>query len=308
MVAWGITHNWRHEVCRLLLALRVGWERGEKIFPSIPWPGPVAIQVEGEVHELPPAVAEELKEVFPPRPYQAPKETSKVTAARATIEMPEFTGASNGWVLGGGRTASGGPMVMGDPHLPHALPSVFFQQHLHTPEMDTIGVTVPGIPYVLIGHNQKVAWTFTAAVADVLDLYVEKPDPQDPAKVLGPEGPQPIETENVVLRIRDGSEFLEKTIRIRRTPRGPLLNDMYPDLIPEDAPLVSLHGIPMGAGRSVRSLRCSPPAASRCAKTTWVPSPPPLGWRSTAGRRWPSPRTCRLPAAARTTTSPTPTP
>ena len=255
MVAWGITHNWRHEVCRLLLALHVGWERGEKIFPSIPWPGPVAVQVEGEARELPPAVAEELKELFPPRPYQAPKEKPQVTAARATMEMPVFTGASNGWVLGGGRTASGGPMLMGDPHLPHSLPSVLFQQHLHTPEWDAIGVTVPGIPYVLMGHNQKVAWTFTAAVADVLDLYVEKPDPQDPSRVLGPGCSEPIETENVVLRIRDGSEYLEKTVRIRRTPRGPLLNDMYPELLPENAPLVSLHGIPMGAGRSVQSLR-----------------------------------------------------
>jgi penicillin amidase len=255
MVAWGITHNWRHEVCRLLLALQVGWERGERIFPSDPWPGPAAIKTEGEARELPPAVAPELKEMFPPRPYQGTKAEPQVTANRATMEIPEFAGASNGWVLGGGRTASGMPIVVGDPHLPHALPSVLFQQHLRTPEHDVIGVTVPGIPYVLIGHNQKVAWTFTSAVADVLDLYIEKPDPQDPSKVVGATGPEPIESESVVLRIRDGSEFREKTVRIRRTPRGPLLNDMYPDLLPTGAPLVSVHGIPMGAGSSIHSLR-----------------------------------------------------
>ena len=107
MVAWGITHNWRHEVCRLLLALHVGWERGERIFPSDPWPGPAAIKTDGEAHELPPAVAPELKEMFPPRPYQGSKAESRVTADSAAMEIPVFTGASNGWVLGGGRTASG---------------------------------------------------------------------------------------------------------------------------------------------------------------------------------------------------------
>jgi penicillin amidase len=255
MVAWGITHNWRHEVCRLLLALHVGWERSERIFPPDPWPGPAAIATGGEAHELPPSVAPELKEMFPERPYRAPQAETPVSAERAAMEMPVFTGASNGWVLGGGRTASGMPMVMGDPHLPHALPSVLFQQHLHTPEQDVIGVTVPGIPYELIGHNQKVAWTFTSAVADVLDLYIEKIDPENPAQVIGPEGPQPIEAETVVVRIRDGSEYIEKKEKIRRTPRGPLLNDMYSDLLPEGAPLVSVHGIPMGAGGSIRSLR-----------------------------------------------------
>jgi penicillin amidase len=255
MVAWGITHNWRHEVCRLLLALHVGWERSEQIYPSEIWPGPAAVETTGEPRELPPAVAPELKDLFPSRPYQEPKAEPTVASGRATMEMPVFTGASNGWVEGGGRTASGKPIVVGDPHLPHTLPSVFFQQHLHTPEFDTIGVTVPGVPYVLIGHNQKVAWTFTSAVADVLDLYVEKADPQDPARVLGPGGSESIETEKVLLRIRDGSEFLEKTVTVRRTPRGPLLNDMYPDLLPEGAPLVSIHGIPLGAAKSIRSLR-----------------------------------------------------
>jgi penicillin amidase len=92
-------------------------------------------------------------------------------------------------------------------------------------------------------------------MADVLDLYIERPDPERGDRVLGPDGPEPLTTELAVVRVRQGSEFREHTARIRRTPRGPLLNDMYPDLLPEGAPLVSIHGIPTTAAGTMRSLR-----------------------------------------------------
>jgi penicillin amidase len=147
------------------------------------------------------------------------------------------------------------PILAGDPHLPHSLPCVVFQQHLSCPGLDVIGMTVPGVPYVIFGHNEEVAWTITAAMADVLDLYVEKPDPDRADRVAGPGGPEPMVTDSVVVRIRDGSEFTERTARVRRTPRGPLLNDMYPGLIPARAPLVSIHGIPTQVAGTLRSLR-----------------------------------------------------
>lgn len=255
IVAWGITHNWQQEACRLLLALQVGHERAERIYPSEPWPGDASLQAEGKRRMLPPSVAPELEEMFPERPYVEPRGQTQVTQAPITMALPEFEGASNGWVLGGERTISGMPMVVGDPHLPHMLPSIVFQQHLRCPGLDVIGMTVPGIPYVLFGHNRDVAWTITAAMADVLDLYIERPMPGNAGQVLGPEGPQPLEAKDVVVRIRQGSLFREKTVRIRRTPRGPLLNDMYPDLLPKGAPLVSVHGIAPATGGTLLGLR-----------------------------------------------------
>lgn len=255
IVAWGITHNWQHEVCRLLLALQVGHERAERIFPPEPWPGEPSLKAEGEPRALPPSVPAELEEMFPERPYTGRRAQAQVTAAPTTMVLPEFEGASNGWVVGGERTSSGMPIVAGDPHLPHTVPSMVFQQHLRCPELEAIGMTIPGVPYVLWGHNRRVAWTITAAMADVVDLYIERADLKNPGQVLGPEGPEPIVSEEVVVRIREGSRFRERTAQIRHTPRGPLFNDMYPDLLPEGAPLVSVHMMPMGAGGTMRSLR-----------------------------------------------------
>ncbi|UCG47142.1 MAG: penicillin acylase family protein [Phycisphaerales bacterium] len=255
LIAWGITHNWQQEACRLLLALQVGHERAERILPSEPWPGQASLESEGQAVALPPSVVPELEAMFPARPYSEVELWMHVRQAATTIVPAGFEGASNGWVLGGERTRSGMPIIAGDPHLPHTLPSIVFQQHLRCPGLDVIGVTVPGVPYVMFGHNRQVAWTITAAMADVLDLYIERATGQSGQEVLGPGGAEPVETRTSVVRIRDGSVFREKTIRIRHTARGPLLNDMYPHLLPKGAPLVSVHGITAAAGPTILGLR-----------------------------------------------------
>lgn len=258
MVGWGITHNWRHELCRLLLAVEVGWQRAEQIFPSRPWAGPTSLGGKQAVNpELPPAVVEEVKELFPARPPRHPQPGARPAAPLAAPP----SGASNGWVLGGAHTRSGQPLLAGDPHLPHTLPSLAFQQHLSCPEFDVIGMTVPGIPYVLMGHNRQVAWTMTAAVADVVDLYLERPAPGHPGQVLGPGGPEPVELHDEVIRIRKGDEFEHKTVTLRRTARGPLLDDMFPGLLPEHAPLVAVHAMESAAAASLRALRRAARAA-----------------------------------------------
>jgi penicillin amidase len=254
LLAWGITHNWQQELCRLLLALHGGHERAEEILPSLPWPGDPSLTADGEPRSLPPSVAPELEDMFPERPWSGASAEGQVGTS-ASMSLPRFEGASNGWVLGGMRSASGMPLLVGDPHLPHTLPSVLFQQHLRCPGLDVIGATMPGVPYVIFGHNEKVAWTITAAMADVLDLYIELPDPERSDRILGPGGPQELTVEPVVLRVREGSELRERIVRIRHTPRGPLINDMYPELLPDGAPLVSIHGIPATVASTLLSIR-----------------------------------------------------
>jgi penicillin amidase len=255
LVGWGITHNWQQETCRLLLALSVGYERAEQILPPEPWPGPASLQADAPVHELPPSVVPELRSMFPPRvPSGAPLQRQAVMAA-AGAGLPQVEGASNGWVVGGGLTASGMPIVAGDPHLPHMLPSVMFQQHLRCPGLDVIGVTVPGAPYVLIGHNRDVAWTITAAMADVADLCIEQPLPGDEEQVMGPDGPEPLETRVARVRVREGSTYGERVVCTRHTPRGPVLNDLYPRLLGEGAPLVSVRQTPARVAGTLRSFR-----------------------------------------------------
>jgi penicillin G amidase len=86
---------------------------------------------------------------------------------------------SNCWALAGSRTASGKPLLAGDPHLPVRNPSIWYEVALDAGDLHLIGFSIPGVPGVVIGHNDRVAWSFTYALADTQDLFVERQDPSD---------------------------------------------------------------------------------------------------------------------------------
>jgi len=91
---------------------------------------------------------------------------------------------SNNWVLSGAHTQSSKPLLANDPHLGHSVPSVWYMVHLQAPEVNAIGVSLPGLPSVIIGHNGRIAWGVTNTGPDVQDLYVEKFDPGNPRRYL----------------------------------------------------------------------------------------------------------------------------
>jgi penicillin G amidase len=80
---------------------------------------------------------------------------------------------SNNWVVSGAHTQSGKPLLANDPHLSHSIPSVWYMIHLKAPGLDVSGVSLPGLPLVIIGHNQRIAWGMTNTAPDVQDLYAE---------------------------------------------------------------------------------------------------------------------------------------
>ncbi|MGA2146097.1 MAG: penicillin acylase family protein [Bryobacteraceae bacterium] len=86
---------------------------------------------------------------------------------------------SNAWVLAGSRTASGKPLLSNDMHLAYSIPSIWYMTRITAPGMDVSGVTVPGLPGVIVGHNQNIAWGITNLETDVQNLFVEKIDPQN---------------------------------------------------------------------------------------------------------------------------------
>ncbi|MBN1947980.1 MAG: penicillin acylase family protein [Bradymonadales bacterium] len=252
LIAWTITHNMNQEISRLVLALHGGVERAETIYPSTPWPGASSLPPDGEQRTLPPSIVPEIREIFPARPYQPTTASNQVDPRHAATPSALQNGSSNAWVVGSSRSASGMPVLANDPHLTHFLPSLVYQQHLRCPGLDAIGVAVPGLPYVLAGHNERVAWGMTSAVADVVDLYIEQVDPSDPDLVLGVDGLfYRLEREEVVVRVRDGDNLVEQRATFRRSRNGRLLNDLYPGLLPEWAPLVSLRWETGGGGDSI---------------------------------------------------------
>ena len=86
---------------------------------------------------------------------------------------------SNCWALSGAKTKSGRPLLAGDPHLPVRNPSIWYEVALSSGELSLIGFAIPGVPGVVIGHNDRIAWSFTYAYADTQDLFVEHQDPTD---------------------------------------------------------------------------------------------------------------------------------
>ncbi len=82
----------------------------------------------------------------------------------------EFVG-SNNWAVSGSKTASGNPILCNDPHLQLSLPSIWFEIQIHTPETNVYGVSIPGLPGVIIGYNEYIAWGVTNVGHDVADWY-----------------------------------------------------------------------------------------------------------------------------------------
>jgi penicillin amidase len=81
---------------------------------------------------------------------------------------------SNGWAVSGAKTKSGKPLLSSDMHLSHLVPGIWYMADLHAGEFHVSGVTLPGTPFVIVGHNQHIAWGFTNLGADVQDLYIEQ--------------------------------------------------------------------------------------------------------------------------------------
>jgi len=102
--------------------------------------------------------------------------------AKVDFLFPPRSGAelqpgSNAWAVSGAHTASGKPILCDDMHLEYSIPGIWYMIHLRAPGMDVSGVSLPGAPAVIVGHNQRIAWGVTNLQFDVQDLYIEKFDP-----------------------------------------------------------------------------------------------------------------------------------
>jgi penicillin amidase len=85
-------------------------------------------------------------------------------------DRPELLPGSNNWVVSGAHTASGKPLLSNDMHLPHRIPNTWYEVHLSSGDYDVAGVSLPGMPAVIVGHNRRIAWGFTNLGPDVEDL------------------------------------------------------------------------------------------------------------------------------------------
>ncbi len=107
----------------------------------------------------------------PPPPPETWAAAPGQAAAVPAPEEPKSDQGSNNWAVAGTRTQSGFPILCNDPHLQLTLPSIWYEIQLNAPGVNCAGVSLPGSPFVVIGHNERIAWGFTNAGSDVLDWY-----------------------------------------------------------------------------------------------------------------------------------------
>ena len=151
-------------------------------------------------------------------------DTVDIDFAALAAAVPAQTASgfgSNGWALSGAHTDSGKPLLANDPHLRLEVPSVWYLAHVSTPEFEIVGATLPGLPFPLLGRTRNFAWGFTNTGPDVQDLFVERIDPDDPARYLAPEGSLPFAVRTETIGV-SGGEAVELTVR--ETRHGPVVS------------------------------------------------------------------------------------
>ncbi len=157
---------------------------------------------------------------------------------------------SNSWVIHGSRTASGRPILANDPHLAIELPSVWWEVHIVSDTLNVAGVTIPGIPFVVIGHNARIGWGLTNAGSDVQDFFVETLDPPRQHYRVG-DAWVPLQVRRHEIRVSGRDEPV--IFEVRSTRHGPIRNpaDWF-DVYAGDGPL------PAQLGESVLALKWQP--------------------------------------------------
>ncbi len=209
MMAWDLGANWHSELLRLRLALKMPVERINQLMPPYPGEAPLA--------------SADYAALFRSLKLDAP------ATQQAWQRLPEIAppsgvegAGSNNWVLAGSHTASGKPLLANDPHLKLSTPALWYFARLEAPGLKVAGATLPGLPVVVLGQNEHLAWGFTNTGPDVQDLYIEQVDPGDARRYRTPTGWAAFESVADVIKVKGRPDV---PVVLRRTRHGPVISD-----------------------------------------------------------------------------------
>ena len=136
---------------------------------------------------------------------------------------PEAVNGSNDWVVAGAHTVTGKPLLSNDMHLGHQMPNLWYEAHLKSGALDVAGVTLPGMPYVIVGHNQRIAWGFTNVGPTVADAFIENFNAQGAYQT--PQGWQQPAHREEVIHVKGQPDV---TLDIKITRHGPIVSELIP--------------------------------------------------------------------------------
>jgi penicillin amidase len=201
LLSLGLSTNWERELLRAEMTRALGPEVAGRLDPGYPKGNPVVLA--------------------PGDSWQGDglRIAEQISALRQLAGLTLEATGSNNWAVAADRSATSGPLLAGDPHLPPSMPGVTYQVALHLGDRFARGASLPGIPGLMMGQNNDVAWAFTNVMADVMDLFVERID-GDSYEYAGEHRPLTVIEEEIKIK---GSA--PEDLTIRETHHGPIVNE-----------------------------------------------------------------------------------
>ncbi len=202
-MAWDLNSSFGLEPLFDLIKKKAGEEAAAELFPAYPAGYPTIVPGTGPLSAI------------DPRGYLA-----ALAKAREVLGT-EGGGVSNNWVISGTKSETGMPILATDMHLGHGLPGIWYEAHLSTPSMNVSGVAAPGIPLIVVGATDHVAWGFTNVMADDSDYYLEKINPDNENQYEYRGQWEDMTTREEVITVKGGRN-VKYTVRLTR--HGPIVD------------------------------------------------------------------------------------
>jgi len=208
MMAWDLGANWTQELLRMRLSQRLSLQQINEFLP--PYPGDQVLKTR-DYTSL----------------YRDLIGTGAQLAAVAAIAPPSYVEGmgSNNWVVSGALSETGKPLLANDPHLGLTAPSLWYFAHLSAPGLNVIGATLPGIPMVVLGRTDRIAWGFTNTAPDVQDLYIERINPANRKQYQTPNGWNDFSTRVETIKVKGQPDV---ALEINETRHGPVITGALP--------------------------------------------------------------------------------
>lgn len=231
-MAWDLRGNMGAEIERAVLMKTLSPEQVDDLFPAYPSDHPIVVPQIGDLSaSVRPATAGQALDVTVAFSSSDLNYVSnKLSSLDGVLGKAGSSIGSNNWVVSGNLTTTGKPLLANDPHLSIQMPSIWYQVGLHcAPKsadcpFEVAGFSFAGVPGVVIGHNDQIAWAFTNTGPDVMDLYVEKINPANPNQYeyMGKWVDMEVRTETIKI---GGGQPVDLPVRVTR--HGPIISDTY---------------------------------------------------------------------------------
>jgi penicillin G amidase len=174
LLSWRLAENRRGELVRGRLARALGAAEASLLMGNLPPSALTILETGGLTGGARPSATAKKDSESPLEPMA--DAGPPLPPGLGWLGLTARPGGSNSWVVAGSRTKSGRPLLANDPHLAVEMPGIWYEVHVVAAGLDVAGVTLPSAPFVIIGHNGRIAWGLTNTGADVVDYYTEEVD------------------------------------------------------------------------------------------------------------------------------------